>query len=187
MSDHAQRRTSGLGLGKYRFDVLSMQAHEQDFAHEISILGETDVRSEVVGDLMARSGDHPGRIAAGDVALGYYGGEAFLGVVWLNLFSHVDLHGGKWARPDDTTAYLNQLLVLEEHRGTGIGNELVKAVISTAARSGRQRVRVLIHPGNVASRHVFARNGAILERRLFGLRVAQRYIHIGLPALGNES
>jgi ribosomal protein S18 acetylase RimI-like enzyme len=76
--------------------------------------------------------------------------------------------------PDDGTtpyAYVDDLVVLESHRGRGLGQDLLGRAEAYAAACGRSAVRLRVKGGNDGARAFYARAGYAayeveLEKRL---------------------
>jgi len=60
---------------------------------------------------------------------------------------------------DGTEAELNALWVAPEYRGSGLGAELVKAVMESARASGKRRLTLWVTTGNSAAIEVYERLG----------------------------
>jgi ribosomal protein S18 acetylase RimI-like enzyme len=174
-------RALGGPVGRFRFDVMVLGPSTGPMPDRVGVLGVADLSS--CGHLLADGVDHAARVRAGDVVLGARGTDGFvLGVVWLNLVSHVDRFGGSWTRPDGSAGYLNQLLVDPGARGGGVGRDLVRGVRVAGAERQLTEIRALVRPDNPPSVAVFTREGARRIARIFGVRVGRWFRHVSLPA-----
>lgn len=66
---------------------------------------------------------------------------------------HWILHRSCWTQGD--YCYLQDLFVIPELRGTGIGRRLIEAVYSRAAQAGASRVWWLTHETNTDAMHLY--------------------------------
>lgn len=66
---------------------------------------------------------------------------------------------GATSKPGDL--YLYSMWVQGSHRGRGVGEALVKAVLAWAAEEGRQRVRLRVWDDNLPARKLYRRLGFV--------------------------
>ncbi len=94
-------------------------------------------------------------------ALGAFVGTELVGIV------HVIAHPSCWFR--EPVWYLQDLYVLPDHRGHGIGRALIEAVYARADAAGAARVYWLTHESNTTAMALYdqvaARSGFVQYRR----------------------
>lgn len=96
-----------------------------------------------------------------DTAEPVAGALAWSGATAVGLVHHIR-HRSCWTVGD--YCYLQDLFVLPQHRGAGIGSKLIKHVYAEAARHGCSRVYWLTHETNAMAMHLYDR---IAERSGF--------------------
>jgi GNAT superfamily N-acetyltransferase len=72
-------------------------------------------------------------------------------------FAQVDFHDSIWA--DEPVGYLDELYVVPDRRGKGLGTELMEAVLALAHERGAAGMEVVTGEDDTVARHLYERFG----------------------------
>lgn len=92
-----------------------------------------------------------------------FAGQLFVAEVDAQVVGFVSVLGGFRAEdPDDDPApfaYVDDLVILPQHRGRGLGRALLRRAEAYAAACGRSSLRLRVKAGNGGARAFYARGG----------------------------
>jgi GNAT superfamily N-acetyltransferase len=72
-------------------------------------------------------------------------------------FAQIDFHASIWA--DEPVGYLDELYVVPDRRGKGLGTELMEAVLALAHERGAAGMEVVTGEDDTVARHLYERFG----------------------------
>jgi ribosomal protein S18 acetylase RimI-like enzyme len=102
-----------------------------------------------LASLLAPGTDHADRLRKGNVCVWAAAPDGTaVGLQWVNVTGHPDRHFGDLSKPDETTAYLNQIVVDAGYRVRGYAPRVMLASVVAAGDAGFPRVRGLVARGN---------------------------------------